>query len=340
MKKRLLGLVVALFATAEAEVISDVKIGNLFYSLDTLNKTAAITGYKDPPTNVDVCEVEYEGRKYTVTSVADKAFAGSSLISVSLPNATTIGEMAFAGCKTLSSVSLPNATMIGKRALSFCPLTSVDLPSATTIVEEAFVECGSLTSVLLPNVTMIGGAAFYGCNKLEIVILSFGLLSTPDRDDWNLRDEAKLVAPFSIDEIENATHKVTAFAGERPIGGMNYEKGCAYYGLTPKTEPQVVQEGEIAVKKAELQAAKAEAVSVSNGVVTLGVNVCSNANFTAETKTWAPVEIKSENVEVKDGKIVISIPIADKSGFMILQSGDAKVPADRLDSMWGVPVVD
>ena len=105
-------------------------------------------------------------------------------------------------------------------------------------------------------------------------------------------------------------------------------------------DAQVVQEGEIAVKKTELQAAKAEAISVSNGVVTLGVNVCSNANFTAETKTWAPVELKSENVEVKDGKIVISIPVGDKSGFMILQSGDANVPAERLDSMWGVLVVD
>ena len=50
--------------------------------------------------------------------------------------------------------------------------------------------------------------------------------------------------------------------------------------------------------------------------------------FTAETKSWQPVELKDENVKVENGKIVITIPVDSQSGFMILQSGDASVPTE------------
>ena len=92
----------------------------------------------------------------------------------------------------------------------------------------------------------------------------------------------------------------------------------------PLSEPDI-PDNMLLVSQTEIQAAKAEAVTVADGVVSLGVTVNTNGNFTAETKGWAPVELTSDNVEVKDGKIVISIPVSDKSGFMILQSGDAKV---------------
>ena len=251
-----------------------------------------------------------------------------SLVSASLPNAVTIGESAFDTCSSLTSVSLQNVATIGMFAFSLCSsLTSVYLPNARTIGKDAFGSCGSLTSVYLPNATTIGDGAFSSCDKLEAVIVSFGLLANPDRKVWGLRDEAMLLEPFTNDEVKNATHKVAVFAGEKLMSGENYEKGCAYYGLTPKTEPQVVKEDEIAVTKESIEAAKAEAVSVADGVVSLGVTVNTNGNFTAETKSWAPVELKQENVKVENGKIVISIPVDSQSGFMILQSGDAKVGA-------------
>ena len=113
--------------------------------------------------------------------------------------------------------------------------------------------------------------------------------------------------------------------------GADYASACKAYGLTQQEMPQVVKEGEVAVKQTELQAAKAEAVSIADGVVSLAVGVCTNGNFTAETKSWAPVELKPENVKVENGKIVISIPVDSQSGFMILQSGDAKVGAGKAD---------
>ena len=52
MKKLMFGLTIAFAATAEAETISRVKIGELTYNLDTETKAATICGYdKDnPPT--------------------------------------------------------------------------------------------------------------------------------------------------------------------------------------------------------------------------------------------------------------------------------------------------
>ena len=64
------------------------------------------------------------------------------------------------------------------------------------------------------------------------------------------------------------------------------------------------------------------------GAVTLGVTVNTNGDLTVETKSWQPVELKGENVKVENGKIVITIPVDSRSGFMILQSGDASVPTE------------
>jgi len=98
------------------------------------------------------------------TSIGDNAFMFcTSLTSVSLPNATSIGNDAFNGCSRLTSVSLPNATSIGASAFSGCNfLTSVSLPNATSIGEGAFSGC-NFTSVSLPNATSIGDGAFSGC---------------------------------------------------------------------------------------------------------------------------------------------------------------------------------
>ena len=107
----------------------------------------------------------------TVTSIWEYAFAGcTSLSSVSLPAATTIGFGAFASCTSLVSVSLPSATSIGDQAFDSCTaLASVSLPAATTIGGGAFYSCTSLASVSLPSATSIGGSAFASCTSLASV---------------------------------------------------------------------------------------------------------------------------------------------------------------------------
>ena len=133
-------------------------------------------------------------------------------------------------------------------------------------------------------------------------------------------------------------------SGDATLDRAEYENACKYYGITPKTEPtaedykvvskdaQVVNEGEIAVTKESIQAAKAETVEIVGGMVYLGVSVLSNSDITASTANWAPVKF-TEDTQIglsADGtKLVLPIPVAAQQGFMILQSGDAKaVPAD------------
>ena len=113
----------------------------------------------------------------TVTSIGKVAFYGCrGLTSVTIPNSvTSIGDYAFYGCSSLTSVTIPNSvTSIGDHVFSDCSgLTSVTIPnSITSIGDHAFSDCSGLTSVTIPNsVTSIGRSAFYGCSGLTSVTI-------------------------------------------------------------------------------------------------------------------------------------------------------------------------
>ena len=181
-----------------------------------------------------------------------------------------------------------SVTAIGKKVFQDCDtLTSVSLQNVKEIPANAFSNCTSLAFVLLPKVTSIGENAFFNCPNL-----------------------AQVVLPLEMkDKVE----------------GTELSSEVVSYVL-PK-EVQVVGADEVAVKLTELQAAKAETVKVEGGVVTLGVSVCSNANCQAESKGWGKVKFTKDDLDVnEDGtQIIIRIPVDSQQGFMILQSGDAKV---------------
>lgn len=168
MKKLMLGLMLAFAMTAEADTVT---VNGIKYSVDTVNKTASITGYVSgqSPTSITDTTVEYLNETYIVTYVANSAFRDcSNLTSVSLPTVTTIGQYAFYGCSSLTSVSLPRAIVIGGSAFSVCRLlTAVSLPTVAQIDNRAFATCTSLTSISLPSATSVGSYAFYECSSLE-----------------------------------------------------------------------------------------------------------------------------------------------------------------------------
>ena len=83
------------------------------------------------------------------------------------------------------------------------------------------------------------------------------------------------------------------------------------------------------ISKESIGEAKAETATVEDGVASLGVTIKINADITAETKDWRSDELRQENVKVEIGRIAITIPAELKSGFMILQSGDAKKGLDN-----------
>ena len=133
----------------------------------------------------------------TVTAVADRAFAGDTVLrSISLPDTvsgigfgafadctaltaialppslTAVAEYTFRGCTSLRGVALPEGLLsIGEWAFCRTALPSVLLPeSLRTIAVGAFSECGGLSAVTVPaGVSFIGEDAFRGCAALGSV---------------------------------------------------------------------------------------------------------------------------------------------------------------------------
>ena len=150
----------------------------------------------------------------SVTTIGDLAFCGCySLTSVNIPDSvTTIGKEAFSGCTRLTSVNIPDSvTSIGNYAFYWAEsLTSVNIPdSVTSIGDAAFLSCLSLTSVTIgDSVTTIGVGAFYACDSLTSVYCK---AITPPALDWDVFDydgsDRKIYVPAeSVDAYKSATY--------------------------------------------------------------------------------------------------------------------------------------
>ena len=125
---------------------------------------------------------EYLGNSETVvipegvvTSIGDKAFAWcKSLTSIVIPDGvTSIGDSAFEECKSLYSIRIPDSvTSIGDFAFSWCEsLESVEIPdSVTSIGMGAFSYCEYLESIKIPDsVTSIDIGTFSDCKSLKSI---------------------------------------------------------------------------------------------------------------------------------------------------------------------------
>ena len=174
VKKWLLGLVtfaamVVLCAVcAGAETYGDFQ----YRVLD--DGTVEITGYNSSAEKVDIPKT-IDGK--SVTSIGEIAFSYcDSLTSITIPDSvTSIGESAFNGCTSLTSITIPNGvTSIGGWAFSGCTsIKSITIPNGvTSIGYSAFEGCASLTSITIPDgVTEIGYSAFEGCTSLTSVTI-------------------------------------------------------------------------------------------------------------------------------------------------------------------------
>ena len=204
MKKQLLLFLFAIVASVGTMFADGTKIDDLYYNLNETDKTAEVTyelrwspdNYKGLTTANIPASVTYSGTTYSVTSIGDIAFEGcSSLTSVTIPNSvTSIGSSAFSVCSSLTSVTIPNSvTSIGDWAFSGCTgLTSLSVEAGNTVYDSrnncnAIIETSTNTLIVgcqnttIPNsVTSIGVGAFHVCSSLTSVTIPNSVTSIGD----------------------------------------------------------------------------------------------------------------------------------------------------------------
>lgn len=189
------------------------EIDDICYNLITKSKKATVTSNKNKYYEGDVVipsTVTYEGTVCNVVGIEDRAFNNcKDLSSVTIPaSVLTIGSYAFYGCKSLMRVTFEGDGLTSMGELAFCgcgSITNLSLPntlanipegaflqcvslkninfpnSLVTIGERAFQECASLTSVVIPEtVTALGEAVFSGCTNLTSFRLPKNIKEIPE----------------------------------------------------------------------------------------------------------------------------------------------------------------
>ena len=141
------------------------------YSQVVVDVPQSVTGY----TQKEITEgtIEIINLDNSASFVASSAFNGNTTIkTVNLPYATTVGNVAFQNCNSLTQVSLPVCKNIDNGAFSGCSsLVQISLPVCSIINPYAFYNCSSLTQVDFPMCSYIGIYTFVNCSSLTQVSL-------------------------------------------------------------------------------------------------------------------------------------------------------------------------
>ena len=152
----------------------------------------------------------YEG--LPVTSIGDMAFDGcTSLTSVTIPDSvTSIGEYVFEDCTSLTSVTIGDGvTSIGRGSFYGCSsLTGVVIPEGVTaLILDTFRKCSNLASVIIPSsVTTINFYVFAYCTNLTNITFNGTVAqweAIDKREAWNHKTPAEYIQ-CSDGRAENA----------------------------------------------------------------------------------------------------------------------------------------
>lgn len=146
--------------------------------------TGELTDYRSQYTNIIIPD-QFNG--VPVTSIGDKAFFSSRLVSVVIPNSVTvIGKWAFFENKLMGVIIPESVVDIEVGAFADNPLRMVSLSNTVVSIENKAFYGNELTTVLLPDsVTFIGDDAFFPLkdvkvNKSLLTYMSDGVESIGD----------------------------------------------------------------------------------------------------------------------------------------------------------------
>lgn len=165
-----------------------------------------------------------------VTSIGEYAFAQcKSLTSCYLPEGlSTIATKTFVTCESLAIINVPNSVIsIGDYAIQGCTgLTDITIPnSVTNIGIGAFNACKNLTSITIPDsVTNIGNNAFYACHGLTSITIGKGATHIGERVFGRCTSLTNIHIPTGITSIDK-----TAFLECSSLATITVETGNPVY---------------------------------------------------------------------------------------------------------------
>ena len=153
--------------------------------------------------------VTYNGTTYSVTSIGEMAFAYcSSLTSITIPNSvTSIGGSAFSGCSSLTSITIPNSvTSIGKYAFLGTGIYNDEsnwenngLYIDDCLIEAEISRSGAYT--IKENTRLIGDHAFYWCTSLTSITIPNSVTSIGEEAFSGCEFLTSITIPNSVTSI-------------------------------------------------------------------------------------------------------------------------------------------
>ena len=163
------------FLGCKALITIDVAEGNMAY--DSRNNC---NGIIETATNKLITGTAAITIPSTVIIIGPEAFRDLDIQTITIPDGiTTIDELAFYNCSSLTSVTIPN--------------------SVSKIGDYAFGGCSGLTSVTIPNsVTDIGQGAFADCTNLEMITIGKNVNII---QDWAFCDNKKIKEVYVLNPV-------------------------------------------------------------------------------------------------------------------------------------------
>ncbi len=252
--------------------------------------------------------IELNGTAYKVVSIYGGAFKENKTItSVSVPaSVTSIVKESFLNCTSLVSVELKGATSIGDWAFNGCyNLSSITFPeSMRSIGVKAFYDCNALTSVSIHgSEASIGENAFCGCSRLETIDLrgvtsigyrAFSYCVVVGKDDGITLRGVKTIESYAFERCFDLT-SITIQGSEVSIGDRAFTdcinlksadlQGVTYLGMDAFSSCRNLKSLNMPdVKKIESDAFY-DCVSLNSVTIPDSAAICLNAfRFCTEIK--------------------------------------------------------